>query len=125
MEPVTGTPEGIRWTTAVTTAATTSFNLTSWSRRKVKIIVDQNCLFAFSSHAHGSVAGPGDFQTGAVALGDLSSSGHFKVVADDVDAGALGVIRIVDPKYPYLLLRAKTASTALVKIKPITNKLPL
>jgi hypothetical protein len=125
---VKGTPEGIRWTTAVTSAATTSFDLSTWARRWVKIIVDQNCLFAFSSHTAGNAAGPGDMATsGDVTLGQrvlvAGTDVGFKVVADDVDAGSLGVHRFVDPKYPFLLLRAKATSTALVKIKPASDKL--
>ena len=124
---VMGTPEGIRWATAITSAASTSFDLTSWAGRYVKIYVDQNCYFAFSSKAHDDATGPGDLQlSGNVALGARTTlstgvNAGYKVVADDIDSGSTGVQRVVDPKYPFLLLRAKSTSTALVKIKPTSD----
>jgi hypothetical protein len=120
--PAKGSPEGIRWTTAVATGATTSFDLTSYARRWVKITADQNCYFAFSTTAHGGANGD-LVLSGDVAAGDkvAGSTTLFKVVADDLDAGALGVQRVVDLKYPFLLMRAKTAATTLVKIKPTSD----
>lgn len=117
-----GTPEGIRWTTAVATGATTSFDLTSYAKRYVKIMADQDFLFAFSTTAHGGANGD-MIVAGDVTLGEkvTGSTTLFKPVADEGPGGVLGVQRVVDPKYPFLLMRAKTVATTLVKIKPTSD----
>lgn len=126
---VQGTPEGIRDSTALTAGTTRSYDLSAWAERTVKLIVDQNCLVGFSSHAHDNAAGPGDFYTG-----DRDTTGlkvivagvdvGFAVIGDDVDAGAGGFQRWIDPSYPFMLVRPKAVNTALIKIKPTSRTIP-
>ena len=124
--PAKGSPEGIYWTTAITSAATKSFDLTTWKGRWVKLEVDQDCWYAFSSHAHDTATGPGDFATSAVALGDRvtvqGSDVGYKVVKRGLSAGDAGVQRVVDPHYPWLLVRAKSTSTTYAIITPTSDK---
>lgn len=122
---VAGTPEGIRDSTALTAGTTRSYDLSAWENRYVKIIVDQNCLFAFSSHAHNTAAGPGDLSTGDVDTPGLKVNGFFVPIADDVDLGATGVQRFILPEFPFLLIRPKTANTALIKVKPTQPQQPV
>lgn len=125
-----GSPLGIRWTTAITTATTTSFDLSAFAGRYVKLTADQNCYFGWSTHAHGNAAGPGDLTLAGDVTAEqrvTSAAGDdlgYKVVADDLDAGSAGVQRVVDPEYPFLLVRAKTSNTALFKAKVTSDKAP-
>jgi hypothetical protein len=126
MEPIYGLPNGGQYAPATAAGTTTSINLSAYIGRKVKILVDASCLVAFSGTPHDGAAG--DFVTGASAVNSVVAGTvnpvdglpYPVVIPDQVDTGALGYIRRVDIRYPYLLLRSRTATLNLVTVKPLT-----
>ena len=98
---------------AVTTATQESIDLTTLSRRWIRIWADQD-FYYFMAPGASVVTYAMDTTAADKALGSL--------IPFECGSGAIGQPILVDPKYPYLHVKAKTA-TAQIQIKTTSDVL--
>jgi hypothetical protein len=98
----------VRRTTAITSAATTVVDLSAFKGSYVEFYADQDLVFGFAATPGATLVVSGETTLTPLAPTDVGAP-----VVGRPAASRVWVHRAVDPRYPYLLLRAASASTAL------------
>jgi hypothetical protein len=110
-------PGGIRRTTAITSAATTVFDLRAFVGQYVEVYADQAVVWGFSDLATDALTVSGE--VGGTAPGNVRAATY--TVGRPLASGTW-LHRMVSAWAPYLQVRASSTSTGLFIVAPASER---